>query len=379
METNSKSISRIEIIMRAFLFAALVFLFLVAVKLFGDATESLTQIYESSWNSLLTNFQNPFLSLSLGIFLTAIMQSSSATTSIAVAMVAAGTFTLEQAVPFVMGANIGTSITCNIVALGHIGERKTFSKAYSVGALQDVFNILTVFTIFPLELKFGILSKTAQYLVGFLPAGSGTSGAGWNPLPTLVAIPVDFIGSMLSRFCVPTCAAILMMVLALVILFYTLANITSNMKVLMASRIEEMLNRVLSKNGFLGLVIGIIVTMIIQSSSITTSLLVPLVASGVLRLDVIYPILIGANIGTTITAILAAMAYPGTAGLTLALVHMLFNVSGLLLYYPLPFMRLPLLGAKTLAKNAEHSRKYVFAWLITVYVLIPLVGIWLFS
>lgn len=377
METNSKPLTKTEIILRAFLFAVLVFLFLVAVKLFGNATEGLIAV--SGWNP--SDIHNPFLSLSIGIFLTAIMQSSSASTSIAVAMVAAETLTLEQAIPFIMGANIGSSITCNVVALGHVRERKTFSKAYSVGALQDLFNIMTVFVMFPVELKFHVLSSTAQSLVKILPLGHGDAGASWNPLPILVDIPSNAIGYVLNLCCHPVAAAILTILIALCILFFALTHITANMQVLMESRIEEMLNRVLSKNGLLGLVIGALVTMIIQSSGITTSLLVPLVASGVLRLDVVYPILIGANIGTTITAILAAMAYSGAAGvlgMTLALVHMLFNVSGLLLYYPLPFMRFPLVGAKALSQTAEYTRKYVFIWLLTVYLIIPIVGMWLF-
>ena len=367
--------------MRAFLFALMVFLFLVAVKLFGDAASLLTNTYKSQWESLTNNLgMNPFVGLCLGIFLTAIMQSSSATTSIAVAMVAAGTIQLEHAVPFVMGANIGTSITSSIVSLGQIGESKTFWRAYSASALQDMFNIMTTAVLLPLEICFGYLSKLARFLVDFLPSGTGESGESWNPLPWMVDQPVDFVRWVLdSCLKTNTIIALLMMILALVILFYALVQITKNMKVLMDSRLEEMMNRVLAKNGYLGLLIGLIVTMIIQSSSITTSLLVPLVASGVLKLEMAYPILVGANIGTTITALLAAMAFPGTAGLSVALVHVLFNCSGALLWYPIPFMRLPVRGAKFLSHVSTISRKYVFMWLGCVFFIIPLIGLWLFS
>jgi len=370
--------------MRAFLFALMVFLFLVAVKLFGDAASLLTNTYKSQWDSLTNNLgMNPFVGLCLGIFLTAIMQSSSATTSIAVAMVAAGTIQLEHAVPFVMGANIGTSITSSIVSLGHIGERKTFGRAYSASALQDMFNIMTTAVLLPLEICFGYLSNLARFLVGFLPSGTGESGGSWNPLPWMVDQPVDFVRWVLdSCLKTNTIIALLMMILALVILFYALVQITKNMKVLMDSRLEEMMNRVLAKNGYLGMLIGLIVTMIIQSSSITTSLLVPLVASGVLKLEMAYPILVGANIGTTITALLAAMAFSGTAGvdaISVALVHVLFNCSGALLWYPIPFMRLPVRGAKFLSALSTLSRKYVFMWLGCVFFIIPLIGLWLFS
>ncbi len=386
MKTEIKSISKTEILLRACLFCVLVFLFLVAVKLFGDSAKLLTVTYEDGWNSLLDNLQNPFLSLSLGIFLTAVMQSSSATTSIAVAMVATGTLTVEQAVPFVMGANIGTSITSTIVSLGHIGDRKVFSRAYSAGALQDTFNLSTTLVLFPLEICFHFLSRMAHALSNFLPIGSSAAGSGgsWNPLPFLVNLPVEFIHkTFFERWCGlnNTAMAIFMMILGLGILFFALIQITKNMKILMESRIEELLNRVLSKNGLLGIVIGLVVTMIIQSSSITTSLLVPLVASGVLKLETIYPILIGANIGTTITSLMAAMAYSGAggaAGLTLGLVHFLFNLCGALMYYPIPWMRWPLWGAHLLEHLAQKSRRYVITWIALIFFIIPITGMWLF-
>jgi len=383
--TETHSITVLEIFLRAIWFCVLIFLFLVAVKLFGDAAKLLTVTYEDGWNFLLSNLSNPFLSLSLGIFLTAIMQSSSATTSIAVAMTATGALTVEQAVPFVMGANIGTSVTSTIVSLGCIGDPKTFSKAYSASALQDSFNLMTTVVLFPLEICFHVLSGMARFIVGFLPLGTEVStGGSRNPLPWLVNLPVKFIHETLCERTfqlLPTVTAAVMMILGLGVLFVSLIYITKNMKVLMAARIEELLNRVLSKNGLIGIVIGIVVTMIIQSSSITTSLLVPLVASGVLKLEVIYPILLGANVGTTITALLAAMAYSGAggaAGLTLGLVHFLFNVSGTLIFYPLPWMRWPVRWAKFLSELAGRSRWYVIGWVLLVFLVLPLVGICVF-
>ncbi len=385
MKTENQSPSAGEILFRCLLFAVFVFLFLVAVKLFGDAASLMTQTYENAWNSLLTRLDNPFVALSIGIFLTAIMQSSSATTSIAVALVASGTLTVEQCVFFVMGANIGTSITSTIVSLGHIGDRSVFCRAYSASALQDMFNLMTTVFLFPLEYCFCYLSKAAHFLVGFLPMNeaAASSGGSWNPLPWLVDQPVIIITKILTACHLSnTFMAICMMIIALVLLFFALVRITENMKVLMADRIEEMLNRVLSKNGILGIFIGLAVTMIIQSSSITTSLLVPLVASGVLRLDTIYPILIGANIGTTITAIMAAMAYAGAGGvqgLTLGIVHFLFNFHGMCLYYPMKWFRLPLFGARYLSQMAGKSRAYVITWVALVFFGVPLLGIWLFG
>src|SRR5690606_28521203 len=97
---------------------------------------------------------------------------------------------------------------------------------------------------------------------------------------------------------------------------------------------------VLSRGGgALALLMGLLVTMAVQSSSITTSLLVPLAASGVLSLANAYPVTLGANIGTTVTALLASLATNRPEALTIALVHTLFNVAGVLLFYPVPAMR----------------------------------------
>lgn len=390
-QTVKDAVSRYSgLIARLLLFVVLVYLFLVAVKMFGDAAKMYTDQYGDFWQTLVSRLNNPFVGLCLGIFITALMQSSSATTSLAVAMVATGVMPLQGAVSIVMGANIGTSLTCMIVAMGHIGQKKTFAKAFSAALIQDNFNLLTVTVCFTLEVCFGYLSKMAMWLVSILPftqAAQATESASWfvNPIPPAVAFPVDCLTSFLTKICGchNTFSAIVMAILGLIVLFFALIQITSNMKILMANRIEEWLNRILSKNGYLGILIGMIVTMIVQSSSITTSLMVPLVASGVLTVRTIYPIVLGANIGTTITAILAAMAFMGSPtgelGLALALVHLLFNVTGVVLFYPIPQLRLPVFMTEELSKVLTRSRWYVAAWIACIFFVLPGLGFWLFS
>ena len=122
--------------------------------------------------------------------------------------------------------------------------------------------------------------------------------------------------------------------------------------------------------------LGLVITMAVQSSSITTSIMVPLAASGVLTLRSIYPVTLGANVGTTITGILASLATSRPEALTIALVHTLFNVFGILIIYGLPFLRsLPLIGAETLAKVAAERKIYAVAWVLTVFIIIPALAI----
>src|SRR5690606_15394325 len=147
------------------------------------------------------------------------------------------------------------------------------------------------------------------------------------------------------------------------------------MRVVIAGAAERSLNRVLGRSGALGILIGALLTVAVQSSSITTSLLIPMIAAGVLSIENGYPVTLGANLGTTVTALLASLAVPQIGGLQIALVHLLFNASGTLLFYPVPALRrLPLGAARRLADQAVERRAWVAAYVIGVFVVLPLVG-----
>ena len=107
---------------------------------------------------------NPFTGLFIGLLVTAIIQSSSATTAMTVALVATGSITLEGAVPIIMGVNVGTTITSTVVSLAFIARKKEFRRAVAGGTYHSFFNILTVVVLFPLEYYYGFLSRTSQYL-----------------------------------------------------------------------------------------------------------------------------------------------------------------------------------------------------------------------
>ena len=133
------------------------------------------------------------------------------------------------------------------------------------------------------------------------------------------------------------------------------------MRAAVHSRVEGLIDKVLSSSAVVAMLVGVVVTVMVQSSSITTSLLVPLGGAGLLRLERAFPVTIGANVGTTVTALLAALAVSGpnaAAGLEIALVHLLFNVSAMLLVYPVKAIRrLPLEAARQVTGLALRSRK----------------------
>ena len=108
-----------------------------------------------------------FISLFIGVFATVLFQSSSTTTSLIVGMAGGGLIGLSSAVPMVMGANIGTTVTNTLVALGHIRRKEEFKRAFAASTVHDFFNMLAVIIFFPLEIMFGFLEKTATLLGNF--------------------------------------------------------------------------------------------------------------------------------------------------------------------------------------------------------------------
>ena len=121
------------------------------------------------------------------------------------------------------------------------------------------------------------------------------------------------------------------------------------------------------------MLIGALLTMLVQSSSITTSVLTPLVGVGVLPLEAMLPLTLGANIGTTMTALLASMVSDSIDSLQVALAHLFFNITGILIWYPVPFMRnIPLSGARALGKATRVWRGFPVLYIAVVFLLIPL-------
>src|SRR5690606_36597419 len=153
---------------------------LLAILLFIFAIDLLT-VTMSHLNSeiaegILLATRNPFISLIIGLLMTALIQSSSTVTASIVAVVASGILALEQAVPMVMGANIGTTLTSTRVSLSYIMSKKQFKRALSAGMLHDIFNIFTVIILLPLEIHFGFLSNIAVGIAGLFVPDDSLSG-----------------------------------------------------------------------------------------------------------------------------------------------------------------------------------------------------------
>ena len=357
---------------RAALVVGLLYMFLVGVKMLEGGVKLLG---EDTAGGLFDGITNPVAALFVGVLATVLVQSSSVTTATIVGLVAAGQLDIGIAVYMVMGANIGTTVTNTIVSLAHARKSEEFKLAFSAATMHDFFNLIAVAIFLPLEYFTGFLLNIATWLTDLLPVGADATFN--SPIKGAVKWGANLIEGVFETFIEsPTTLGITFIVAGIVIIFVTLMYITKNMRTLIATRIENSINAALAKSALVGMGVGVLVTIAVQSSSITTSILVPLVASGILLLRNAYPITLGANIGTTVTALLAALATGVASGMTIALVHLLFNVFAILLIYPIPKIRyIPVVLSEKLADVAANKKWVAIAYVGTMFIVIPILGI----
>ncbi|MFS0822689.1 Na/Pi cotransporter family protein [Bacillus sp. 1P02SD] len=236
---------------------------------------------------------NPFMGVLAGVFVTCLIQSSSGTTVIVVGLVSAGFMTLRQAIGVIMGANIGTTITAFIIGI-KISDYAL--PIIAVGALLLFF------------FKNKRVHHFGQIVFGFgaLFLGLELMGDGMKPLRTLEAF----------------------------------RDLTVSM----------------SEHAILGVVIGTVFTVIVQSSSATIGILQELFGECLLDIQAAIPVLFGDNIGTTITAVLASIG-ASVAAKRAALTHVLFNIIGTTIFLILlgPFTKLIMFLQDALSLNPEMT------------------------
>ncbi len=354
----------------------LIYVFLVGVSLLESGVKVMGA---DTQQRLFEGVSNPLAALFVGILGTVLVQSSSASTSVIVGIVASGALTVDQAVPMIMGANLGTTVTNTLVSLGSIRQSEEFKRAFAAATVHDFFNLLAVAILLPLELTTGWLSSSAQWISEQLV---GSASVEYNsPVKRWVKEPVGWVEDAIGGFGAETnVLGTIMVLVGLVIVLLALTFITKNMRRLVADRIERSLNAMLGKGGgSVAILLGIVITVAVQSSSITTSIMVPLAAAGVVSIHNIYPVTLGANVGTTITALLAALAAANSNSLTVALVHTLFNVSAIVLIYPLARVReIPIRMAQGLAEIAVARHAVAMAYVLSVFIVVPLLGVAIF-
>ena len=341
---------------------ALLYLFLVGLEAMGLAFKFFGKGFAER---LIATTANPFVGLFIGVLATSLVQSSSTTTSITVGLVAGGALTIEGAVPIIMGANIGTSVTNTLVSLGHVTRREEFRRAFAGATIHDFFNWFTVLLLLPLEIAFGLLSKGARLLAG------GIEGAGgielMSPVKAAVKPAAEGIGELFGG------SGGLTLTAGILCTFVALKFLVDVLRNLFTSQAEKVLHRTVFRNPLAAIGVGCLITVMVQSSSITTSSMVPLLGAGIVTLEQIFPFTVGANLGTTVTALLAALVTGSPAAVTVAVSHLLFNLSGAVLIYGIPWMRrIPLKVARWMGDLGFRNRPLALLYIVLVFFGIPL-------
>ncbi|XP_014347963.1 solute carrier family 34 member 2b [Latimeria chalumnae] len=407
-------------------------------------------------NSVLAN---PVAGLVIGVLVTVLVQSSSTSSSIVVSMVSSGLLGVKSAIPVIMGANIGTSVTNTIVALMQAGDRNEFRRAFAGATVHDFFNWLSVLLLLPLEVATSYLYHLTHLIVDTFQIESGEDAPDllkvitdpftklivqldksvindialgdpaarnkslvkvWCKTKTIVVeknVTVPGIENCTSSYhcwvddknltwtlknvsekinlekcqhsfvnvSLPDLAiGLILLALSLLILCTCLILIVKLLNSMLKGQVATVIKKILNTDfpfpfgwvtGYLAILVGAGMTFIVQSSSVFTSAITPLVGIGVISIERAYPLTLGSNIGTTTTAILAAMASPGetlTNSLQIALCHFFFNISGILLWYPVPITRIPIRLAKGLGNKTAQYRWFAVLYLILCFFLLPL-------
>ncbi len=363
MEKEQHSASTRDEILKILGLFLFLYVFLFSLELMGA---SLKLFGKEFAETLIKNTTNPFVGLFIGVLATSVIQSSSSTTSLVVGMVAGGVLTIPNAIPIIMGANIGTSVTNTLASLPQINRSNEFRRSFAAATVHDFFNILSVLVLFPLQLTTNYLGRAAGFLGEEFQYMGGLKFL--SPVKALthplVGVFKDFLGGY----------PWVLLVLAIVLLLYSLKKMVDVLKAVVVKRAEKWFDRYLFKTSVRAFVVGVLLTTLVQSSSITTSLVVPMAGAGMLTLNQIFPYTLGANIGTTVTAILAALVTQNLSAIIVAFSHLLFNISGMIVWWPLN--RLPIFLAKMFAEYSVKSKLIPFFYILITFFIIPIVSIY---
>jgi sodium-dependent phosphate cotransporter len=435
----------------------LLWLFLVGLSLMGNAFKGLSGRGAAQ---MIGSVDNPVAGVAFGVLGTVLLQSSSTSTSVVVTMVAADILSVHNAIPIIMGANIGTSVTSSIVSHVHITDKQEFKRGFQGATVHGAFNFLTVLILFPLEVSTGVLAMTSNSVAEMV---LGADLQKWDsPVKVLtkpatkpiIGIDKDLIkevakgctpckktddglckhdvkegdsyvkGTMACddsfchdvkkvddekyNFCISeeewtrkhmeeerivksgyarelgdVVGSTVVLMFALFLLCFALYWIVRILHYLVLasgrqsgegdeqSKFMKITRKVLGMNPVLSIIYGALMTIAVQSSSIVTSTLTPLVALGIITLEEVLPLTLGANIGTTCTAFIASVVSGSQDAIQVSICHLFFNILGILIWFPIPAMRkVPLAWARLMGEYVV-----LFPWFGAFYIGVSFVGL----
>jgi sodium-dependent phosphate cotransporter len=447
----------------------LLWLFLVGLSLMGNAFKGLSG---KGAAQLIGSVDNPVAGVAFGVLGTVLLQSSSTSTSVVVTMVAAGILSVHNAIPIIMGANIGTSVTASIVSHVHITDKEEFKRGFQGATVHGAFNYLTVLVLFPLEVATGFLKHVSNVCAKFVLNEMLGTGAKWTSPTKIVTSPAttpiikidqDLIKDI-AQGCLPCQTTVdglcrndrkdeateagyteatmpcddsfchdyrkveiegldekvqfdfciskeeweqkhmvdekivksgyasdlgdvtgstVVLLFSLFLLCFALYWIVRILHFLVLNsgrgsgesaednKFVRVTRKVLGMHPILSIIYGMVMTVSVQSSSIVTSTLTPLVALDIITVEQVLPLTLGANIGTTCTAFLASIVNGSGEAIQVSICHLLFNLIGILIWFPLKPMRaVPLAWARLMGEYVLE-----FPWFGAFYIGVSFVAL----
>ena len=253
--------------------AGLIYLLICAVSIISRGFAGLGG---DAAHSMFAFAANPWVGLSVGVLGTVLIQSSTTTTAIAVTAVGAGALPIRGAIPIILGANVGTTVTTTLVALSFIGSRTEFRRALAASTIHDFYNVLALLIFFPLELIWHPLERISGAMTNAL------YGTGWLPDPArfnfvrAATRPVEDGVVKATSHLSSTLGPLFTIVIGAVLILVAVHYLGKLLKLLMVGRARDILTKAVGRNAYLAMASGIGVTVLTQSSTVTNSVLAPL-------------------------------------------------------------------------------------------------------
>ena len=255
-----------------------------------------------------------------------------------------------------------------------IRNKDDFRRAFAAATVHDFFNLIAVAILLPLEVATGFLQRISGWLADALTGVGGVDTDSVDVVGTATAPLKELVGFLTEPLGAPW-GGVITIAVGVALILVSITFIGKVLKVLMVGQAKKVLHAAIGRGPLSGIASGTVVTAIVQSSSTATSLMIPLAGSGTFSLRQVYPFTIGSNIGTTATALLAALGLSGvdaSVGLQVALVHLLFNVTAMVLIFGIPFLRtIPIKGATWLANRSAENKFFAALWVLGVFVVVP--------
>ncbi|WP_096460263.1 Na/Pi symporter [Corynebacterium suranareeae] len=351
---------------------------LILDGVYGFGTFSTTQMYQVA--------KDPLIGVLIGILATALVQSSTTTTTLTVTAVGTGIVSVPVAIPIILGANIGTTITAMLVAFSYMGERREFKQAFTVAAMHVWFNVLVVMFLFIVEQLFhpfrtisgAIATQITEQTGGSLPTSDVMTKV-FEPLIEILGMN-GLIGLIDNQ----SIAAVVCLIVGTLFILFAVRAMSSQIRTITAATVTSIMDKVINPenspkarilSNFWSFILGILFTLMVTASSVTVASMQPVAVSGVVKQKPLLGVILGANVGTTVTAMFATFAIVNDQGefaIQAALIHVIVNLTGALMVLCIPQLANAIvhLSEKT-ARFAARSYSVTVATIGSLYILIP--------